>query len=65
LFLFAYFIIDSLQRRIDLKTAYALYENLKTAQKHLILIDNLHLLSCRLVTVYLKSLPSAVSTMIW
>ncbi|XP_077272172.1 mutagen-sensitive 301 isoform X1 [Temnothorax americanus] len=29
---------------IDLKTAYTLYEDLKTAQKHLILIDNLHLL---------------------
>jgi len=35
---------------IDLKTAYALYENLKTSQKHLILIDNLYLL-----TLYLKS----------
>jgi len=35
---------------IDLKTAYALYEDLKTAQKHLILIDNLHLLY--LVTPY-------------
>ncbi|XP_011645819.1 helicase POLQ-like [Pogonomyrmex barbatus] len=35
---------------IDLKTAYTLYEDLKTAQKHLILIDNLHLLY--LVTPY-------------
>ncbi|XP_072752620.1 helicase POLQ-like [Anoplolepis gracilipes] len=35
---------------IDLKTAYILYEDLKTAQKHLILIDNLHLLY--LVTPY-------------
>ncbi|EFN77230.1 ATP-dependent DNA helicase HEL308 [Harpegnathos saltator] len=35
---------------IDLKTAYKLYEDLKTAQKHLILIDNLHLLY--LVTPY-------------
>ncbi|XP_014480295.1 PREDICTED: helicase POLQ-like isoform X2 [Dinoponera quadriceps] len=35
---------------IDLKTAYTLYEDLKSAQKHLILIDNLHLLY--LVTPY-------------
>ncbi|XP_036138316.1 helicase POLQ-like isoform X2 [Monomorium pharaonis] len=35
---------------IDLKTAYTLYEDLKAAQKHLILIDNLHLLY--LVTPY-------------
>ncbi|XP_050447937.1 helicase POLQ-like [Cataglyphis hispanica] len=35
---------------IDLKTAHTLYEDLKTAQKHLILIDNLHLLY--LVTPY-------------
>lgn len=35
---------------IDLQTAYTLYEDLKTAQKHLILIDNLHLLY--LVTPY-------------
>ncbi|KAM0724825.1 Helicase POLQ-like [Formica fusca] len=35
---------------IDLKTAYTLYEDLKTAQKHLILIDHLHLLY--LVTPY-------------
>lgn len=35
---------------IELKTAYTLYEDLKTAQRHLILIDNLHLLY--LVTPY-------------
>jgi len=35
---------------IDLKTANTLYEDLKTPQKHLILIDNLHLLY--LVTAY-------------
>jgi len=36
---------------VDLKIAYALYKSLKTeAQKHLILIDNLHLLY--LVTPY-------------
>ncbi|RLU26959.1 hypothetical protein DMN91_000758 [Ooceraea biroi] len=35
---------------IDLNTAYALYEDLKTAEKHLILTDNLHLLY--LVTPY-------------
>ncbi|XP_039302244.1 helicase POLQ-like isoform X2 [Solenopsis invicta] len=40
----------ALKGPIDLKTAYALYEDLKTAQKHLILIDNLHLLY--LVTPY-------------
>ncbi|KAG5319835.1 HELQ Helicase, partial [Pseudoatta argentina] len=40
----------ALKGPIDLKTAYTLYEDLKTAQKHLILIDNLHLLY--LVTPY-------------
>ncbi|XP_012280090.1 helicase POLQ-like [Orussus abietinus] len=35
---------------IDLSTAYVLYEDLKTAQKHLVLLDSLHLLY--LITPY-------------
>ncbi|XP_070528849.1 helicase POLQ-like isoform X2 [Cardiocondyla obscurior] len=40
----------ALKGPIDLKTAYTLYDDLKTAQEHLILINNLHLLY--LVTPY-------------